>query len=125
MTISINEFRAGAVARYENANREMLEWMLPRPALHGAFLDTKVDALTGRGYGAADGLRGPDWIYGWIQGRGLEALATFAHHYRTHDPALAERLSVRCGLKAVARLPKRGPTTFSHSRMPSSPLAAR
>ncbi|TYB84553.1 ATP-binding cassette domain-containing protein [Oceaniovalibus sp. ACAM 378] len=69
--------------------------MLARPALHCAFLDTKVDALTGRGYGAADGLRGPDWTYGWIQGRGVEALATFAHHYRTHDPALAERLTDR------------------------------
>jgi hypothetical protein len=34
--------------------------MLPRPALHCAFLDTKVDALTGQDYGAADGLRGPD-----------------------------------------------------------------
>lgn len=69
--------------------------MLPRPALHGAFLDSKVDALTGQDYGAADGLRGPDWTYGWIQGRGLEALATFADHYRTHDPALAERLTDR------------------------------
>ncbi len=31
----------------------------------------------------------------------------------------------RCGLKVTARLPKRGPTTFSHSRMPSSPLSGK
>ena len=84
-----------AAARYDAANRQTLEWMLSRTALKGAFLDTKVDPLTGRDYGEKDGLRGPGWIYGWIQGRGLEALATFARHYQNTDPDLAALLRTR------------------------------
>jgi hypothetical protein len=89
------DFRAEATRRYDAANRETLGWMLSRPPLKGGFLDTKVNPLTGADYGAGDGLRGPDWTYGWIQGRGLEALATFARHYRDADPALADRLIAR------------------------------
>lgn len=66
--------------------------MLDRPALGSGFLDTKVNSLTLADYGDADGLRGPDYIYGWIQGRGLEALATHAAFFETRDTALARRL---------------------------------
>ena len=95
MTLPDPAFRADAARRYDVANRETLGWMLSRPALQGAFLDTKVNPLTGADYGPQDGLRGPDWTYGWIQGRGLEALATFARHYQASDPAFAERLLAR------------------------------
>jgi len=39
------------------------------------FVDTKLDLLTGQDFPEDDPVRGPDTIYGWIQGRGLEALA--------------------------------------------------
>jgi hypothetical protein len=83
---------AGAPERYDAANRTTLDWLLSRPPVQGVFIDTRVNPLTGEDYTAADGLRGPDWISGWIQGRGLEALVTFAAHYETVDPALAARL---------------------------------
>ncbi|MCR8724577.1 hypothetical protein [Frigidibacter sp. ROC022] len=86
---------ADSADRFDAANRETLNWVLARQPLAGAFLDTKVNPLTGADYGAADGLRGPDWTYGWIQGRGLEALASFARHYADSDPAFAERLLAR------------------------------
>src|SRR5690606_27761331 len=42
--------------------------------------------------GPGDGQRGPGWVYGWIQGRGLEALVTFARDLAGRDPALSARL---------------------------------
>lgn len=45
-----------------------------RPDYH--FIDTKVDFRTGRDYEDEDPICGRKTIYGWIQGRGLEALAT-------------------------------------------------
>ena len=39
------------------------------------FIDTKLDLITGEDFPADDPARGPNAIYGWIQGRGLEALA--------------------------------------------------
>ena len=60
------------------------------------FIDTKLDLTTGRDFPAADPIRGRDAIYGWIQGRGLEALAGHAIWLAGHnDPAsqaLADRL---------------------------------
>lgn len=77
--------------RYDVANRQALGWMLARPPA-GPFLDTKVNPLTGADYGPGDGQRGPGWVYGWIQGRGLEALVTFARDLAGRDPALSARL---------------------------------
>ncbi len=77
--------------RYEAANRQALGWMLARPPA-GPFLDTKVNPLTGADYGPGDGQRGGAWVYGWIQGRGLEALVTFARDPAESDPALSARL---------------------------------
>lgn len=79
-----------AARRYHAANAETLRWMLDRAPLGPGFLDTKVHSLTLRDYTDADGLRGPGFTYGWIQGRGLEALAT--HASETDDPARAARL---------------------------------
>ena len=39
------------------------------------FIDTKLDLITGEDFLANDPIRGKNAIYGWIQGRGLEALA--------------------------------------------------
>jgi mannose/cellobiose epimerase-like protein (N-acyl-D-glucosamine 2-epimerase family) len=73
-------FLAGAASRYGAANAETIGWMLDRPPLRNGFLNTKVNPLSGAEYGPADGMRGPDWLYGWIQGRGLEALVMHAPH---------------------------------------------
>lgn len=86
---------ASAPARYDRANRQTLDFILARPALNGGLIDTKVNPLTGEDYTAQDGLRGKDWTYGWIQGRGLEALACFSRHYQTSDPELSARLLER------------------------------
>jgi hypothetical protein len=90
--MSTEQFLASARARYVAANAETLRWMLDRPRLYGSFLNTKVNPLTGRDYTDDDGWRGPRFLYGWIQGRGLEALVTHAAFFETEDPALAERL---------------------------------
>ena len=43
-----------------------------------AFIDTKLNLLTGEDFPDDDPLRGRNTIYGWIQGRGIEALAEHA-----------------------------------------------
>lgn len=81
-----------ARARYVQANAATLRWMLGRPRLAGAFLNTKVNSLSLTDYGDADGVRGPAYLYGWIQGRGLEAVATHAEFFETQEPALVAEL---------------------------------
>ena len=55
----------------------VLEAILDRYERRGDyhFVDTKLSLFDGRDFAAADPIRGPGVIYGWIQGRGLEALA--------------------------------------------------
>ena len=88
-------FIAAARDTYVAANAGTLRWMLARPALHGVYLNTKLNSITLTDYGAADGVRGPDYIYGWIQGRGLEALVRHAGFFANHDQALADALDAR------------------------------
>ena len=63
-----------------------------RPLLNGAFLNTKRNSITLRDYTERDGWRGPGVTFGWIQGRGLEALVTHARFFESEDPDLAARL---------------------------------
>lgn len=77
---------------YAAANAGTLYWMLQRPMLGGGFLNTKQNSLTLQDYGAEDGVRGPDYTYGWIQGRGLEAVVTHAEFFGAELPPLAEKL---------------------------------
>ena len=95
MTADADRFVAEARTTYIAANAATLRWLLARPALKGAFLDTKVNSLTLADYGPTDGRRGPDFTYGWIQGRGLEALATHASFFAERDNPLAEALDTR------------------------------
>jgi hypothetical protein len=88
----MDTFLRDARAAYGAANAATLRWMLDRPRRHGAFVDTKMNALTGADYGPADGWRGPAVTFGWIQGRALEAIATHARFYETEDPGLTDRL---------------------------------
>jgi hypothetical protein len=88
-------FIGHAGALYGAANAATLRWMLARPALHGVFLNTKMNSITLADYSEADGARGPAYSYGWIQGRGLEALVRHARFYAAGDPALAATLNAR------------------------------
>ena len=84
-----------AIKRYDGCNHSTLAFILSRPPLHSGFVDTKVHPITGENYNRASGVRGPDFTYGWIQGRALEALISFARFYEGRDPELSQRLIER------------------------------
>ncbi|CDZ44400.1 AGE family epimerase/isomerase [Neorhizobium galegae] len=86
------DFFEEARTTYAAANAGTLYWMLRRPMLGGGYLNTKQNSLTLNDYGAEDGVRGPDYTYGWIQGRGLEAVVTHAEFFGAELPPLAEKL---------------------------------
>ncbi|MCE2438301.1 MAG: hypothetical protein J4F39_02630 [Candidatus Latescibacteria bacterium] len=58
------------------------------------FIDTKLDLITGEDFAEDDPLKGPNAVYGWIQGRGLESLAGHCRWMRRHNlaPELRQRL---------------------------------
>ena len=51
------------------------------------FIDTKLDLITGRDFAPDDPIRGRGAIYGWIQGRGLEALVGHARWWERRGGA--------------------------------------
>ena len=66
---------------YEAICLANIQAVVERFERHGGsypFVDTKLDLRTGRDHPAGDLVRGRDTIYGWIQGRGLEAVAGHA-----------------------------------------------
>src|SRR5690554_4733697 len=86
------DFFQAARRDYVRINAATLDWMLDRPRLDGVYLNTKLNPLTLADYGPEDGLRGPDFLFGWIQGRGLESLALHAAFFDPIQPELAGRL---------------------------------
>lgn len=102
----MNGFLGDAAARYGAANSATLRWMLDRPRRAGGFLDTCYNALERRDYTAADGYRGPHYLHGWIQGRGLESLAEHGQALTDTDPELSERCRAAAVMlhEALARL---------------------
>jgi hypothetical protein len=88
-----DDFLREAREVYISSNRGTLEWMLDRPPLQGVFLNTKMNSITLADYSDADGWRGPRFLYGWIQGRGLEALTMHAAFFEREDPAFAAKLN--------------------------------
>ncbi|KKB85164.1 hypothetical protein VW29_07470 [Devosia limi DSM 17137] len=90
--MSAAAFTATARQTYIDANAASLRWLLGRPLLGGGFLNSKQNSITLANYGPADGLRAPQFTYGWIQGRGLEALVTHAAFFAASDPALTARI---------------------------------
>lgn len=87
-------FLAEARKRYIASNAATLRWMLDRAPLHGVYLNTKMNPLTLVDYADVDAWRGPDHIYGWIQGRGLESVVTHAAAFADIDPGLSADLDV-------------------------------
>ena len=76
------------------------------------FIDTKLDLITGEDFPPDDPVRGPNAVYGWIQGRGLESLAGHCRWMRRHNlaPELRQppgadhgRGTRRCCLKSGPR----------------------
>lgn len=59
------------------------------------FVNTKLNLLTGKDFDDEDVVRGRNAVYGWIQGRGLEALAGHCAWFRKQglEDALVLRLS--------------------------------
>ncbi len=92
MTLDIDAFLSSALGTYVDANARTLGWMLDRPKLYGVFLNTKQNSVTLKDYDEGDGWRGPQFLYGWIQGRGLEALVLHAGFFETENPAFAAEL---------------------------------
>lgn len=86
-----DDFITAAAKTYQAANVATLSWILNRGFLHGCFLNTKLNPITLEDYAPGDTMRGPEFTYGWIQGRGLEALVTYAAFLESFDPALAAR----------------------------------
>jgi mannose/cellobiose epimerase-like protein (N-acyl-D-glucosamine 2-epimerase family) len=103
---SDRDFLLAARGAYVEANASALRWMLGRPPLLGEFLNTKQNPLTLADYSGSDGWRGPGFLFGWIQGRGLEALATHAAYFAREDRALSAKLddAGRALYGAVSRL---------------------
>ncbi|MHA1565372.1 MAG: hypothetical protein ACTSX7_08685 [Alphaproteobacteria bacterium] len=91
---------------YVDTAKRTMEWVLARPRLQGVFLNTKMNSMTLKNYTSEDGWRGPDFLYGWIQGRGLESLLIHADFFETEAPDLAADLreAARPLYKALAEL---------------------
>ncbi|MEC7841396.1 MAG: hypothetical protein VX911_00830 [Candidatus Latescibacterota bacterium] len=66
------------------------------------FVDTKLDLSTGRDFPDDDPIRGLDAVYGWIQGRGLEALAGHGRWLRDGTGA-ADRSQLLPRIEAMIR----------------------
>ncbi len=92
MTDPATDFIRTAQQTYRAANAGTLDWMLARPRLHGAFINTKQNSMTLADYLPSKSWHGPDYTYGWIQGRALEAMVTHAAYFEAVDPALSRRL---------------------------------
>jgi mannose/cellobiose epimerase-like protein (N-acyl-D-glucosamine 2-epimerase family) len=56
------------------------------------FIDTKFSLLTGQDFPDNDPVRSKHTLFGWIQARGLESLATHAIYYQSENPALSAQL---------------------------------
>lgn len=56
------------------------------------WIDTKISLITGKDFPTDDPLRGPDTVYGWIQGRALEALVGHARWLRNQNKELSGNL---------------------------------
>lgn len=65
----------------------IIKTILDRYDRHGnyRFIDTKLSLMDGQDFEDSDAVRGRDTIYGWIQGRGLEALVAHEAWLRQCD----------------------------------------
>ncbi len=86
-SVSLSPTLCHAIASWKRVICSQLNFMLLRfekdPTYH--FIDTKYDLILQENVSETDPIRGKSIIYGWIQGRGLEALAGHARWLDTFD----------------------------------------
>jgi len=78
--------------RYIATNKAALRWQLARMDPMSPLINTKLNSVTLQDYCEKDDLRGPGFVYGWIQGRGLEAMVLHAEYFSMLDPDLSQQL---------------------------------
>jgi len=113
------DFLSAAGGLYRRVNIAGLKWLLDRPMIDGCFINTKLNSITLKDYDDRDGMRGPGFTYGWIQGRGVEALATHADFFERTDPDLARQIDSAAikSYAALARMQaKHGHVYFCYDR---------
>ncbi len=93
--ISSTEFMQLARSRYIAANQAALYWQVARMEPSSPLIDTKFNGISLQDYTAQDGWRGPDFVYGWIQGRGLEAMVLHSEFFQSRDAALSRQLQTK------------------------------
>ena len=84
------------------AGIELLVDRFERPE-SGGWVNMKMDPLTGEDFPATDPLRGHDVIYGWIQGRALEAVAGHIRHFSGRSGSAEVTARLRQLLAALAQ----------------------
>ena len=83
------------VADYEAICVTVMEAIVDRYDPAYPFVNTKLDLIAGTDFSDSDPIRGKQAVYGWIQGRALEALAGHARWLETRNrQELAEALTV-------------------------------
>ncbi len=103
---SPDDLRAAA-GDYEAICLANIRAVVERFERHGGaypFVDTKLDLRTGRDHPAGDLVRGRETIYGWIQGRGLEAVAGHALWAEADSRPRLQELAPRLRAMAAAVL---------------------
>jgi hypothetical protein len=67
---------------YEQMLVSVMQMLVDRFDPSYPFVNTKLSMLTGFDFSVDDAIRGHDAVYGWIQGRGLEAMAGHASWFQ-------------------------------------------
>jgi hypothetical protein len=100
------EFLQLARSVYIRANQDAMQWQLNRMCASCPLINTKLNSITLKNYSPQDGLRSEEFVYGWIQGRGLEAMVTQAAWFANFNTDMAKaKLARRLENKAVELYP--------------------
>ena len=92
---------------YEEICKTVIRTVADRYDPEYPFVNTKLDLITGTNFLDDDPIRGKQAIYGWIQGRALEALAGHARWLTDQgETDLADRLDaiIRSVLDQIRRM---------------------
>jgi hypothetical protein len=84
--LSSRSAASAVAADYEAILFSVMDWLAGRyeASPEYPFIDTKLDLLSGEAFPEDDPVRGKGAVYGWIQGRGLEAIAGHCRWMRQH-----------------------------------------
>ena len=100
------EFLQLARSVYVRAIQDAMQWQLDRMRASCPLINTKLNSITLKNYSRQDGLRSEEFVYGWIQGRGLEAMVTQAAWFANFNTDMANaRLARRLEHKVAELYP--------------------